>query len=170
MKKALKILVGAQFFLICGAASAENLPQPERTVLNVPASEDRIKINAVLSTYTNSVSTGDRARFESQLLDVDIPFAAIGPKERSAKSADLKSVQDYKGFKKAIFENGEKFHQRFSNVKIEQVENLAQVSLDYETALQGTEYSSKGWKVLQLIKVNGQWKIASEFFTGYPAR
>lgn len=136
--------------------------------MNLPTPEDSISINQLLANYTNSVSGGDRVLFESQLLDVNIPFSGIGSKAGSLANADLKGIQNYAGFRKAIFENGEKFKQRFSNVKIEQLGNLAQVSLDYETALQGSEYSGKGWKVIQLIKVNDRWKIASEFFTGYP--
>jgi len=27
--------------------------------------------------------------------------------------------------------------------------------------------SSWGWKTMQLLKVSGQWKIASEFYTGH---
>lgn len=86
----------------------------------------------------------------------------------AADHIELKSIQDYRGFRTAIFDSGKKFQQRFTNVKIEQVGNLAQVSLDYETATQGEQYAGKGWKVIQLIKFKGQWKIASEFFTGYP--
>ena len=64
--------------------------------------------------------------------------------------------------------SGKRYKQRFSNVKIEQVGLLAQVSLDYETALQEEDFSGKGWKVLHLLKVGGHWKIASEFYVGYP--
>ncbi len=138
-------------------------------VFNAPTAQDSIEIHALLANYTDSVSMGDRARFESQLLDLQIPFAAV-PVKAGAKAVDLKSIQDYAGFRRAIFDGGQQFQQRFSNVKIEQLGNLAQVSLDYETALRGAAYEGKGWKVLELIKVNGQWKIASEFFTGYPAR
>ena len=77
-------------------------------------------------------------------------------------------MQDYAGFRKAIFDSGRKYQQRFSNIRIEQLGNLAQVSLDYQTALQGEAYEGRGWKVLHLLKLDGQWKIASEFYTGYP--
>jgi hypothetical protein len=158
------LLAAALLSLASFAACAAAPP-----VLNAPTAQDSVEINALLANYTDSVSTGDRARFESQLLDVNIPFAAV-PLKAGAKAVDLQSIQDYAGFRRAIFDGGQRFRQRFSNVKIEQLGNLAQVSLDYETALQGTAYAGKGWKVIELIKVNGQWKIASEFFTGYPAR
>jgi hypothetical protein len=159
-------LLAAALWLASNVAAYAATPAP---LLNAPTAQDRIEIDALLANYTDSVSTGDRVRFESRLLDVNIPFAAVSA-NGGAKTVDLKSIQDYAGFRKAIFDGGQQFHQRFSNVKIEQLGNLAQVSLDYETALQGTEYAGKGWKVMELIKVNGQWKIASEFFTGYPAR
>lgn len=133
---------------------------------NMPSEAEAANINQLLANYTRSVSDGNRALFESQLLDLDIPFSSVPRKAGGAMT--LKSVQDYAGFRKAIFESGKKFKQRFSNVRIEQVGNLAQVSLDYETAYEGEAYDGKGWKVIQLIKSGGEWKIASEFFTGYP--
>lgn len=133
---------------------------------NPPGEKDSVAINKLLSNYTESVSSGNRTLFESQLLDVNIPFAAVGTKMAAAPG--LQSIQDYRGFRAAIFDSGTKYQQRFSNVKIEQLGNLAQVSLDYETTVQGQPYDGKGWKVMQLIKFNGQWKIVSEFFTGYP--
>jgi len=150
------------------AAHADTLPAPQAAVTNAPTAQDGIEINALLANYTESVSTGDRARFESQLLDLHIPFAGIWAKD-GAKNLDLKGIEDYAGFRKAIFDSGQQFKQRFSNVKIEQLGNLAQVSLDYETTLQGTDYAGKGWKVLQLVKVKNHWKIVSELFTGYPS-
>jgi hypothetical protein len=134
--------------------------------VNLPNETEAAKINQLLTNYTRSVSDGNRALFESQLLDLNIPFSGVPLKASGA--ATLKTVQDYAGFRKAIFESGKKFKQRFSNVRIEQVGNLAQVSLDYETAYDGEAYDGKGWKVIQLIKSDGAWKIASEFFTGYP--
>ena len=133
---------------------------------NAPSTAELQRINAVLETYTRSVSDGDAQRFESQLLDLKIPFAGV--RGDLAASATLATVQDYAGFRKAIFESGKRFKQRFSNIKIEQVGDLAQVSLDYETALKESDYDGKGWKVIHLLKVAGRWKIASEFFTGYP--
>jgi len=145
--------------LLCGAAGAAQAG-------NAPDAADARGIKALLTAYTQSVSQGDRARFESQLLDTHIPFYGVGGGR--LKDVGLATIQDYAGFRQAIFDGGVQFKQRFSNVSIEQVGNLAQVTLDYETAKQDEAYEGKGWKVMQLIKVGGQWKIASEFFTGYP--
>lgn len=148
------------FALTCSVANAQNAATPG----------DAAQIDQLLGNYTASVSSGNRAQFEAQLLDLDIPFSAIGNNTPDPKQPmGLRAVQDYKGFRKVIFESGKRYRQRFSNIKIEQVGNLAQVSLDYETTLAGEDYAGKGWKVMQLIKYAGQWKIASEFFTGYPA-
>lgn len=165
MRKYSTLLAG---LLLIGCGTAKTEPDRLRAGQNVAATEERTQIEALLDNYVISVSTGNSMLFESQLLDLSIPFASIGSREQSVRSADLKGIQDYQGFKKAIFDSGNKFQQRFSQVRIEQVGNLAQVSLDYETALKGNPYAGKGWKVLQLIKVQGSWKIASEFFTGYP--
>ena len=44
---------------------------------------------------------------------------------------------------------------------------LAQVSLDFVTVAAGTDQGGYGWKTLELLKVAGTWRIASEFFTAY---
>lgn len=136
---------------------------------NPPSRDDEQQIRAVLSNYTRSVTDGNRALFESQLLDGAIPFSGIGGQRKPGK-ADLATVQNYADFRATIFDSGVKYRQRFSNIKIEQLGNLAQVSLDYETSVQGEDYEGKGWKVLQLVKIDTRWKIASEFWTGYPSR
>lgn len=168
MKTSIRIVACALAILAgCGIASAGQ-PQPPATALNTPAQEELTHISALLDNYVTSVSTGNRALFESQLLDLAIPFSGIGISAPGVQGSGLTSVQNYAGFRKAIFDSGDAFQQRFSRIHIEQVGNLAQVSLDYETALRGTAYAGKGWKVMQLIKVRGDWKIAGEFFTAYP--
>ena len=153
--------------IFSGMATGANLSDLSGASVNFPTQQDSLKIRKLLSNYTQSVSSGDRKLFESQLLDFNIPFAAVGVEMDKSENIGLKSVQDYRGFRKAIFDSGNHFKQRFSNIKIEQVGNLAQVSLDYETSLRGHDYAGKGWKVIQLIKFNDQWKIVSEFFTEY---
>jgi hypothetical protein len=55
--------------------------------------------------------------------------------------------------------------QRFRNIHIEQDGALANVSLVFvNTTARGAAW---GWKTLQLLKVEGQWKIASEFYTAH---
>ncbi|WP_254073687.1 hypothetical protein [Burkholderia sp. S171] len=77
-------------------------------------------------------------------------------------------TRNYAAFNAVIFASGSRFHQQFHNVKIEQVGALAQASLDYVTTEDATGSVSYGWKVIHLLKVSGNWKIASEFYTGYP--
>jgi hypothetical protein len=137
---------------------------------NAPKAQDDVAIRKLLANYTACLSTGNREAFESQLLDLNIPFAHVKGGEGAVDHPSLATFQDYAGFRKIIFDGGKRYQQRFSNIRIEQVGNLAQVSLDYQTALLGSRYEGSGWKVMQLIKLNGQWKIASEFFTGYDER
>ncbi|WP_266181412.1 hypothetical protein [Dyella humicola] len=119
------------------------------------------------ANYTASLSTGNREAFELQLLDLNIPFSYVKGGAGAMDHPGLAIFQDYAGFRKVIFVSSKRYQQRFSNIRVEQVGNLAEVSLDYQTALQGDQYEGSGWKVMQLIKLNGQWKIASEFFIGY---
>lgn len=165
-----KRIIGALFAIVFSAAACPAMcAEPMAGGYNLPSRDDEQQIRTVLSNYTQSVTDGNRALFESQLLDAAIPFSGIGSKRKPGK-ADLATVQNYADFRATIFDSGVKYRQRFSNIKIEQLGNLAQVSLDYETSVQGEDYKGKGWKVLQLVKVDMQWKIASEFWTGYPAR
>lgn len=71
------------------------------------------------------VFAGDRATFESQLLDLAIPFSAVKQGAHAMDKTGLAVVQDYAEFRKAIFDSARKYQQRFSNMRIEQLGNLA---------------------------------------------
>lgn len=171
MTRSLAILV-MTFLLLCtanvrGAPLAQTF---DAATHNKPKAQDEAAIRKLLANYTASLSTGNREAFELQLLDLNIPFAYVQSGDKTVSNPGLAAFQDYASFRKVIFGSGKRYQQRFSNISIEQVGNLAQVSLDYQTALQGDKYEGSGWKVMQLIKLNGQWKIASEFFTGYDGK
>lgn len=121
---------------------------------------DRAAIEAQLATYTRAVSTRNQALFETLLLDTSIPFSSV-PATGWASGA---GTSNYEAFRKAVFE-GAPFTQRFKDVRIEQDGNLATVTLVFiNTRPQGESW---GWKTLQLLKVDGTWKIASEFYTSH---
>ena len=124
--------------------------------------EDRKAIEALLNSYTEAVSNKNQALFESLLLNKEIPFsdAASAIKANGAE----RGTQRYESFRQAVFE-GPAFTQRFQDVHIQQDGPLANVSLVFvNSSAQGSNW---GWKTLQLLKVDGHWKIASEFYTGH---
>lgn len=123
---------------------------------------DKKAIEQLLEEYTTAVSTKDQARFETLLLNRSIPFSDVGS-AIAAKGAGS-GAQNYESFRKGVFE-GDPFEQRFQDIKIQQDGPLAEVSLVFVNST-ATE-SSWGWKTMQLLKVEGRWKIASEFFTGH---
>jgi hypothetical protein len=124
---------------------------------------DRSAIEALLSTYTTAVSTKNQAMFEGLLLDKQIPFSGVGATDRAGGEKVV--TANYDSFRKGVFE-GPPFTQRFQDVHIDQDGRLASVSLVFvNTAADGRSW---GWKTLQLLKVGGRWKIASEFYTGHP--
>lgn len=129
---------------------------------------DRASIKQLLAAYTDSVSHRDEAVFESLLLNLDIPFAGSWI-AKSAGEASPIDTRGYAGFKAAVFHSDRRVRQSFHNVRIEQDNELAQVSLDFMNVDEKSGDISYGWKVLQLLKVGSHWKIASEFFTGYDA-
>jgi hypothetical protein len=143
--------------LLIGQARADAIPASFDS-----AGEDRKAIEKLLDSYTRAVSFKDQALFESLLLNKEIPFSDASSAIK-AGGADH-GTQHYDSFKKAVF-GGPAFTQRFQDVHLAQDGPLAEVSVVFvNTSAQG---SSWGWKTLLLLKVNGQWKIASEFYTGH---
>ena len=125
--------------------------------------EDRSAIEALLTTYTTAVTTKNEPMFESLLLNKDIPFSAFGEHDRSSGQSVV--TASYDSFRKGVFQ-GAPFTQRFQDIHIDQDGRLASVSLVFVNV--DVDGASWGWKTLQLLKVGGRWKIASEFFTGHP--
>jgi hypothetical protein len=140
----------------CGALiRVPVLPEPESSV----AAEQKA-IRALLDNYTKAVSTRNQPLFESLLLNEHIPFSHASSAVERAKQVD--GTQNYEQFRKGVFA-GPPFTQRFQDIHITQDGSLAQVSLIFvNTSASGVSW---GWKTLQLLEVDGQWKIASEFFT-----
>ncbi len=129
---------------------------------------DRQAIEALLNAYTRAVTQGDEAAFQALLLDPQIPFSGVGATIKAGASSKRFDDRDYKSFQDQIFKSGKAYVQSFHNVHILQDGPLAQVSLDFVTQDAKTGQGGYGWKTLQLLKVDGQWKIASEFYTGHP--
>lgn len=130
--------------------------------------EDRQAIEQVLASYTRSVSTGDEKTFAALLLDAQIPFMLTNSLDARSAGDERIDTRRYEDFRQAIFSSGKKYTQDFYNVRIEQDGALAQASLDFVTKDAESQKGGYGWKVIQLLKVNGHWKIASEFYTAYP--
>jgi hypothetical protein len=124
---------------------------------------DHQAIETLLASYARCVTEHDEAGFRALLLDETITFANV---EESAASNNPPNLRQYEGFRQSVFASGQRLRQRFYNARIEQHGVLAQVSLDFVTEqVSGKRGSATGWKVLQLVKVGGRWKIASELYT-----
>jgi hypothetical protein len=162
----MKLLVAPALSL---ALSMSIMPMPSHAsspagdlALHAPTTEDHDAIRALLDRYTRCVTSGDETGFRALLLDDDIPFSAVSL-ARADKPMSTATFRHYADFRDAVFRSGRHFEQTFTNVRIEQDGPLAQASLDFVTR-QAAD-GSAGWKVLQLVKTAGGWKIASEFFT-----
>lgn len=149
-----------------GTASATDVPAYIGQHHATPA--DRVAIEQLLATYTRSVTNRDEAAFESLLLDKNIPFASTGIVGTNGDAAAI-DTRRYAGFNAAVFHSDARRKQTFHNIRIEQDNDLAQVSLDFMNVSTDDGSVSYGWKLLQLLKVRGQWKIASELYTVYAA-
>ena len=149
------------------AHAAERVPQPQDLGHHAQTADDKKAIEDILATYTRSLSNGDQPAFEALLLDENVTFTSTDVVEHPTAGAKVPDIRRYGDFRHAVFESGKHLQQQFFNVKIQQDGPLAQVSLDFVTVQRGTQKGSYGWKVLQLLKVQGQWKIASEIYTAY---
>lgn len=147
------------------ATASAPVSAPAAAPSTVPTPQDLQQIHTLLDDYTAAVSTGDRERFERGLLDDQIPFYGVPVQLPTTFDGRSSTVRNYAAFRKSVFESGTQFAQRFSHVQIDQDGDLAQVSLQFETRRVVTGDVVRGWKLLHLLKVKGEWKIASEFYT-----
>ncbi len=122
--------------------------------------DDRAAIEAQLATYTHAVSTKNRALFETLLLEKTVTFSWVPTADEEIDG----KLSNYDAFCKGVFE-GTPFTQSFRNVHIEQDGKLAAVTLVFVNTRPHSE--SWGWKALQLLKVDGTWKIVSELYTSH---
>jgi SnoaL-like domain len=167
MKSGLRFsLVVSVCLLATGATGwSHEIPGAAWKDRNVPS--ERIAIEHVLSAYARALSDGDEAAFTSMLLNDQVPFTSTAELHLSKADPAHTQMSRYVDFKRAVFESGRQFKQRFYNVHIEQDGDLAQVSLDFVTREVGRPGGTYGWKALTLLKVAGHWKIAGELYTAY---
>lgn len=127
------------------------------------ATDDDASIRALLDAYTGAVTRKDPAAFKALLLDERIPFSYVDAGKGLNKDEDLRGYPD---FRQAVFGGTERFSQTFDHVRIERDGALAAVTLHFQTRSVPGPGVFEGFKTLQLVKVGGSWKIASELFTG----
>ena len=156
--------------LAVAVAPAAAIPPPPATFAGHHAAtpEDAAAIEHLLDAYRAAVKAGDQPAFAALLLNEHVPFLAVQSRALGTATADAVDQSRYADFRSAIFGSAQRYEQRFDHVRILQDGALAQVSLDFVTVDAGTDNGGYGWKTLELLKVGGQWRIASEFFTAYP--
>ncbi|MBC3916947.1 hypothetical protein H8L32_05615 [Undibacterium sp. CY18W] len=163
--KLISLLTLASSMTMASVAAA-SLPSPVDFQSHyLSTAEDKLAIEHLLNSYTTSVSNGDGKTFATLLLDEKVPFMAVRGVPDIVNKGDALDTRRYADFREGVFGSGRKLEQAFFNVKINQDGALAQVSLDFITKEAGTQKGGFGWKLLHLLKVNGHWKIASEFYT-----
>jgi hypothetical protein len=156
-----RIMFSALLIAVAPLCRAETSVAPISSTFE-STGEDRAAIERLLDTYTRAVSTKNQVLFESILLNTKIPFSDVHSaiKEKGAEG----STSHYDSFRHGVFD-GTPFKQKFQNVRIAQDGPLASVSVVFVNSSENE--TSWGWKTLQLLKIDGQWKIASEFYTGH---
>lgn len=157
----MKSVIAVSLAALTFTASANARPHPIPTSFEAVGA-DREAIQTLLDTYAKAVSSKDQALFETLLLNKDIPFSDAAAATQPGVHGER--IQNYDDFRQGVF-GGPPFIQRFQDVHIEQDGALAQVSLVFVN--KATDGKSWGWKTMQLLKIGGQWKIASEFYTGH---
>ena len=165
MRKTLNAGIAAALLLACAGLAPPAFAADTMTTITSLADAENQRINDLLQAYTRCVSQGDRAGFERLLLDTSIPFLGVRGSLPANFGQGLAAVQGYAGFRQSVFESGRKYAQRFYDIHIERDGDLAQASLKFETRLVEQGGGGQGWKILHLLKVGGDWRIASEFYT-----
>jgi len=167
MKSGTRSLFAVSICLVAvfSVSLAQGAPGPVGSHQNDPG--EKLAIEHVLSTYTKSVSQGDEAAFAAILLNDQVPFSSTDELHLGKAESLHMQTSRYSGFKHTVFESGRHFEEQFYNARIEQDGDLAQVSVDFVTKDARTHAGVYGWKSLTLLKVSGQWKIASVLYTVY---
>lgn len=148
---------------LCGALLAGGVASAAVAAQTSPAT-DHAAIAQVLENYRTAVSSGDEALFSTTLLDDAIPFFAVGDGLPQPAGLAASQLQGVAAFRQRVFHGGRGYTQRFDDIRIAQDGALAQATLHFVTERDdGT--GGEGWKILALVLVGGQWKIASEFYT-----
>lgn len=142
------------------AATADALAS---TPKDTPA-PDHAAIAQVLENYRSAVTRGDEALFLTTLLDDQIPFHAVRDASSPETSLNSQQTRGAAEFLRGVFHSGRRYQQRFDDIRIQQDGTLAQATLRFVTQRDDGS-GGAGWKTLTLVKVGGQWKIASEFYT-----
>lgn len=119
----------------------------------------------MLANYRTAVVNRDEDLFMSAILDERIAFYAVSESDSLPATLNVSGLADLAQFRKTVFHSERRFKQSFDNVRIDQDGALAQVSLHFITRVVGEKGGGEGWKSLQLLRVDGQWKIASELYT-----
>ncbi|UPG93049.1 hypothetical protein [Luteibacter aegosomatissinici] len=128
--------------------------------LSVQANDTK-ELRALLAAYPRFVSEGNRQGFEGLLLDKDIPFRGV----YDNRATSSQQLRDYTHFREAVFDSGHRYRQTFSHVVVEMHGAIAQASLDFETIdLAHPSEPTRGWKILQFVRGEGGWRIASELW------
>jgi hypothetical protein len=159
------ILAELMFTLAIAPSAAMAQEAPAFLSQHETSVADRQAIEKLLDTYTTSVTNGDEAAFEALLLDDQVAFSGTYEFTKSGADGVRVVTQHYRRFRESIFASGKRYTQHFYNVHIDQDGILAQVSLDFITQETKTGRGGYGWKTIQLLKIRGHWKIASEFYT-----
>ncbi len=166
-KLAMKISLFVVVTALAINAVAVRAATPAKPGDHVVTATDTKAIEAVLASYTQAVNSGNEKKFRALLLSDDIPFSASSA-VTSLKTGMQRDTHRYADFRKAVFESGAHYKQTFDHVRIEQDGDLASVALDFVTRNADGPGGGFGFKVLHLLNINGDWKIASEFYTAYP--
>ena len=161
-------LIPALLLASMAASAIAVPPAPAAFAGHAAKPDDDAAIRHLLDAYRAAVKNGDEAAFAALLLDEHVPFLAVQTSALVKANAERVDVQRYADFRTAVFGSARRYEQRFDNVRILQDGALAQVSLDFVTVDAGTDQGGYGWKTLELLKVAGGWRIASEFYTAYP--
>jgi ketosteroid isomerase-like protein len=173
MRKTLHAALIAAVFA-AATATAGAADQPAYIGQHASTPEDTQAINKVIDDFKAAIKTRDVQLLTSLMMNENLLWASPPPpqvmkaflqKHPEVKGFPEGAFQGFRGFRDFIASSKVPVEEKFYNVRITQDANLAWVMFDYEFVEGGrtTNYGVETWQMMK--DADGQWKIASVFWS-----
>jgi ketosteroid isomerase-like protein len=169
-----KTIVAALAAMFIAAAGAQAAAPPSYIGQRTATPEDTRAIEKVIDDFKAAIKTKNGQLLTSLMVDENLLWASPPPpqvmKDFEAKHPEIKGIPDgalrgFRGFRDFIVSSKAPVEEKFYNVRITQDANLAWVMFDYEF-VEDNRTGNYGVETWQMMKnADGQWKIASVFWS-----
>jgi ketosteroid isomerase-like protein len=167
-------LYAALIAAVLAGTTASAAEQPSYIGQHASTPADTQAINKVMDDFKTAIKTKDVQLLTSLMVNESLLWASPPPpqvmKDFHAKHPEIKgfpegALRGFRGFRDFVASSKVPVEEKFYNVRITQDANLAWVMFDYEF-VEDNRTSNYGVETWQMVKdADGQWKIASVFWS-----